>query len=237
MHWCAVQFEAQNDVTARKTIQSLTDQVSDHSWGENNWESQTPKSCRTRQHPKMSAQRMCRATHTSRWYLQPFAEWRCCSNVLQGHDHCPDAQEVFSDLPQWLSSCHIHSYYHEVLWESCHKAYQEPAATISTPYAVCISFKSLSSPLPSTINNKNTYVRLLLIDPIEFSIQHYHTLAADWEAEPVGPEHFNWILDFLTGRPQSIWSRNSTSSTAILNTGAPQGCMLSPLLFTLLTHD
>ncbi|KAK3559104.1 hypothetical protein QTP86_004116 [Hemibagrus guttatus] len=44
----------------------------------------------------------------------------------------------------------------------------------------------------------------------------------------------NWILDFLTGRPQSV--RNSTSSGTTLNTGAPQGCMLSPLLFTLLTH-
>ncbi|KAK3535396.1 hypothetical protein QTP70_012260 [Hemibagrus guttatus] len=41
----------------------------------------------------------------------------------------------------------------------------------------------------------------------------------------------NWILDFLTGRPQSIWIRNSTSSTTTLSTGAPQGCVLSPLLF------
>ncbi|KAL0199225.1 hypothetical protein M9458_007765, partial [Cirrhinus mrigala] len=37
----------------------------------------------------------------------------------------------------------------------------------------------------------------------------------------------NWILDFLTGRPH----------TTTLSTGAPQGCVLSPLLFTLLTHD
>ncbi|KAK3557634.1 hypothetical protein QTP70_032303 [Hemibagrus guttatus] len=46
-----------------------------------------------------------------------------------------------------------------------------------------------------------------------------------------------WILDFLTGRSQSVRIENSISSTTTLNTGAPQGCLLSPLLFTLLTHD
>ncbi|KAK3572188.1 hypothetical protein QTP86_024859, partial [Hemibagrus guttatus] len=47
----------------------------------------------------------------------------------------------------------------------------------------------------------------------------------------------NWILDFLTGRPQSVRIGNIFSSTTTLSTGAPQGCVLSPLLFTLLTHD
>ncbi|KAK3553785.1 hypothetical protein QTP70_011155 [Hemibagrus guttatus] len=46
-----------------------------------------------------------------------------------------------------------------------------------------------------------------------------------------------WILDFLTGRPQSVRIGNSLSSTTTLSTGAPQGCVLSPLLFTLLTHE
>uniref|UniRef100_A0A9J8CC77 Reverse transcriptase domain-containing protein n=1 Tax=Cyprinus carpio carpio TaxID=630221 RepID=A0A9J8CC77_CYPCA len=47
----------------------------------------------------------------------------------------------------------------------------------------------------------------------------------------------NWLLDFLTGRPQAVRVGSNTSSTITLNTGAPQGCVLSPLLFTLLTHD
>ncbi len=47
----------------------------------------------------------------------------------------------------------------------------------------------------------------------------------------------NWLLDFLTGRPQAVRVGSNTSSTITLNTGAPQGCVLSPLLFTLLIHD
>ena len=47
----------------------------------------------------------------------------------------------------------------------------------------------------------------------------------------------NWILDFLTGRPQTVQIGNNTSSTTTLSTRAPQDFMLSPLLFTLLTHD
>ncbi|KAK3545873.1 hypothetical protein QTP70_016452 [Hemibagrus guttatus] len=47
----------------------------------------------------------------------------------------------------------------------------------------------------------------------------------------------NWILDFLTGRPQSVRIGNSFSSTNTLSIGVPQGCVLNPLLFTLMTHD
>ena len=45
------------------------------------------------------------------------------------------------------------------------------------------------------------------------------------------------IRDFLTGCPQVERVGKNTSATLILNTGAPQGCMLSPLLFSPFTHD
>ena len=47
----------------------------------------------------------------------------------------------------------------------------------------------------------------------------------------------NWILDFLTNRPQSVRLDNHTSSTITLNTGVPQGCVLSPFLHSLFTYD
>ena len=47
----------------------------------------------------------------------------------------------------------------------------------------------------------------------------------------------DWILSFLTGRHQAVRRGNATSSTLTLNTGAPQGFVLSPLLYSLFTHD
>jgi hypothetical protein len=53
----------------------------------------------------------------------------------------------------------------------------------------------------------------------------------------LNPSMCNWVLDFLTGRPQAVKVGNNTSATLILNTGAPQGCVLSRLLHSLFSHD
>ena len=62
-----------------------------------------------------------------------------------------------------------------------------------------------------------------------------------------------WILDFLLNRPQSVRVSacdglsdecnhlldicSKMSDVMTLNTGAPQGCVLSPVLYSLFTHD
>ena len=50
-----------------------------------------------------------------------------------------------------------------------------------------------------------------------------------------------WILDFLVQRPQFVFLKNDfnvvSSSIRILNTGAPQGTVLSPILFIIYTND
>ncbi|KAI5619532.1 gastrula zinc finger protein XlCGF28.1-like [Silurus asotus] len=47
----------------------------------------------------------------------------------------------------------------------------------------------------------------------------------------------NWVMDFLTKRPQQVRSGSIYSNTITLNTGVPQGCVLSPFLYSLFTSD
>ncbi len=46
-----------------------------------------------------------------------------------------------------------------------------------------------------------------------------------------------WINSFLINRQQVLRLGKYTSSTRTISTGAPQGCVLSPLLFSLYTND
>ena len=47
----------------------------------------------------------------------------------------------------------------------------------------------------------------------------------------------NWILNFLLERPQIVKVGSKFSSSVILNTGTPQGCPISPKLYSLFTFD
>ncbi len=46
-----------------------------------------------------------------------------------------------------------------------------------------------------------------------------------------------WITSFLTDRQQLVRLGKLSSRTLTISTGAPQGCVLSPLLFSLYTND
>ncbi|KAI3362245.1 hypothetical protein L3Q82_012565, partial [Scortum barcoo] len=85
----------------------------------------------------------------------------------------------------------------------------------------------------------NTYVRNAICG-LQFSLQHSDPGQADTEApQPWDCPHrcAYWIRDFLTNRPQVVRIGDNTSSTLVLSTGTPQGCVLSPALFTLFTSD
>ncbi len=82
----------------------------------------------------------------------------------------------------------------------------------------------------SHLENKNTYVRMLFVDySSAFNTIVPATLVAKLQTLGLNGSLCSWILDFLTGRSQVVRMGNNTSSPLTLNTGAPQGCVLSPL--------
>jgi gmma-aminobutyric acid receptor subunit gamma/cGMP-dependent protein kinase 2 len=88
------------------------------------------------------------------------------------------------------------------------------------------------------MDKRNTYVRMLFIDySSAFNTIVTYRLIIKLETLGLVPALCNWVLDFLTGRPQMVKVRNNISMPLILNTGAPQGCVLSTLLYSLFTHD
>ncbi|KAM9832983.1 uncharacterized protein ACBT44_016340 [Syngnathus typhle] len=83
-----------------------------------------------------------------------------------------------------------------------------------------------------------TYARILFVD---FS-SAFNTIAPDILQQKliqlaVPASTCQWITSFLTNRRQRVRLGGITSDTRTTNTGAPQGCVLSPLLFSLYTND
>ncbi len=88
------------------------------------------------------------------------------------------------------------------------------------------------------IDSKNgNYVRLLFIDySSAFNTIVPSKLASKLINLGLNFSLCDWILNFLTGRPQVVKVGQFTSNSITLNVGAPQGCVLSPLLYSLYTH-
>ncbi len=89
------------------------------------------------------------------------------------------------------------------------------------------------------IDSKNgNYVRLLFIDySSAFNTIVPTKLAVKLSNLGLNTSLCDWIQDFLTARPQVVKVGQFTSNSITLNVGAPQGCVLSPLLYSLYTHD
>ena len=104
----------------------------------------------------------------------------------------------------------------------------------STEDAIC----SALHPALTHLDTKDSYVRMLFLDfSSAFNTIIPQQLIRKLHQLELSTSLCNWLLDFLSERPQAVRVGNNTSSSITLSTGAPQGCVLSPLLFTLLTHD
>lgn len=84
----------------------------------------------------------------------------------------------------------------------------------------------------------SNYVRSLFIDySSAFNTMQPHLLIEKLNKYGVHPSLQLWILNFLTNRTQYVKTCKGNSSSITINTGAPQGCVLSAFLFIVYTND
>ena len=104
----------------------------------------------------------------------------------------------------------------------------------STDNAIAITLHTALSHL----DKRNTFVGMLFIDySSAFNTIVPSKLVLKLETLSLDPALCNWVLDFLTGRPQVVKVGNNISTPLILNTEAPQRCFRSPRLYSLFTPD
>nr|XP_019960878.1 PREDICTED: uncharacterized protein LOC109641015 [Paralichthys olivaceus]XP_019960879.1 PREDICTED: uncharacterized protein LOC109641015 [Paralichthys olivaceus] len=84
------------------------------------------------------------------------------------------------------------------------------------------------------LDTKDSYMRMLFLDfSSAFNTIIPQQLIQKLDCLGLNTSLCNWLLDFLTGRPQAVRVGSNASSTITMNTGAPHGCMHSPFSLSL----
>ena len=82
------------------------------------------------------------------------------------------------------------------------------------------------------------YARILFIDfSSAFNTIQRHVMVDKLQKLEVPAAFVHWVFNFLSNRPQCVRVGDIKSPVIVSNTGAPQGCVLSPFLYTLYTND
>ncbi|KAL0152483.1 hypothetical protein M9458_052206, partial [Cirrhinus mrigala] len=88
------------------------------------------------------------------------------------------------------------------------------------------------------LDKSGTYVRILFVDfSSAFNTIIPNLLLQKLTQLSMPTSICQWITSFLTDRQQLVKLGKFSSCTCTISTGAPQGCVLSPLLFSLYTND
>jgi len=90
----------------------------------------------------------------------------------------------------------------------------------------------------SQLDKAKTFTRVLFMDfSSAFNTLQPHLLISRLLDLQVSPGIVLWVRAFLCDRPQRVSVGGCLSEELVLNTGAPQGCVLSPVLFSIYTNE
>ena len=88
------------------------------------------------------------------------------------------------------------------------------------------------------LDQRDTFTRILLMDfSSAFNTLQTHLLLSRLLDLDVSPSIVLWVRAFLRDRSQTVCVNSVKSNELISNTGAPQGCVLSPILFYIYTNE
>ncbi len=141
-------------------------------------------------------------------------------------------------MPEWLQACGTHTYPCQVPGKAGHKTYKKGLTTCSQPVPVCTPGEQISGGCHCycalyTSETSGAQKHLLFVDfSSAFNSIRPNTLLLKLSNLRLNNVLCNWILDFLTNRSQCVKTGEHISNTIYINTGTPQRCVLSPLLYT-----
>ena len=105
----------------------------------------------------------------------------------------------------------------------------------STEDAVILALDTITCHLDKSAKN---YIRGVFIDfTSAFNTICPAILTEKLKEKSLHPNLINWTYSFLTDRQQKVTSDINSSNVIITSTGSPQGCVLSPILFSIYVDD
>ncbi len=166
--------------------------------------------------------------------------------MLQTLHHHPYPKEIQNYRTKWLQPCGFNVCGHEVIWKLV-LAHLKDITGPSLDYLqfACRANRSVDEAVNmglhfvlQHLDRAETYVRILFVDfSSAFNTIIPNLLLPKLTQLSVPTSICQWINSFLTERQQVVKLGKLSSSTCTISTGAPQGCVLSPLLFSLYMND
>ncbi len=160
--------------------------------------------------------------------------------------HNSHSKETQNYRNKWLQACGSNVCGHEVIWKTAAGSPEGHHWTLAGSSSVCLQSKQVCGRCSQLglhyvlqhLDRSGAYVRILFVYfSLAFNTIIPNLLLLKLTQLSVFTAICQWTNSFLTERLQLVRLGKCSSSTRMISTGAPQCCVLSPLLFSLYTND